>query len=113
VTIVLNLWRNQLRDRSRRPDGVGVEQVDQSAVASGADPEAAALAQQGTERIARLLDDLSESQRLAVILRHVVGLSYDEIAEALAIPTGTAKSDVSRGLAALRARLTSEQEASQ
>jgi RNA polymerase sigma-70 factor (ECF subfamily) len=113
VTIVLNLWRNQLRDRSRRPHGVPLEHVEPSAVVSGDDPEAAALAQHGTDRVARLLGDLSESQRLAVILRHVVGLSYDEIAEALAIPTGTAKSDVSRGLAALRARLSSAQEARQ
>jgi RNA polymerase sigma factor (sigma-70 family) len=112
VTIVLNLWRNELRDRSRRPQGVGLDHVEPSAIVAGDDPEATALERRDTERIARLVDDLPESQRMAVTLRHVVGLSYDEIAEALEVPTGTAKSDVSRGLAALRAHLSSEQEAS-
>ncbi len=45
---------------------------------------------------------LPRSQRLAVELRHVEGLSYPEIAEALAKPIGTVKSDVHRGVERLR-----------
>ena len=41
--------------------------------------------------------------RRAVELRHVSGLSYPELAEALERPLGTVKSDVHRGVQLLRA----------
>ena len=40
--------------------------------------------------------------RTAVALRHVDGLSYPELAEALDRPLNTVKSDVHRGVAMLR-----------
>jgi RNA polymerase sigma-70 factor (ECF subfamily) len=40
-----------------------------------------------------------------VVLRHVDGLSYAEIAEAVGRPEGTVKAHVHRGLAALRAAI--------
>jgi RNA polymerase sigma factor (sigma-70 family) len=56
------------------------------------------------------LDQLPPRQRRAVELRHVDGLSYPELAEALGRPLGTVKSDVHRGVAALRDILDSERE---
>lgn len=50
----------------------------------------------------RLLDRLSEDQRNAVVLRHVVDLSITDIASATGRPDGTVKTDISRGLAKLR-----------
>ena len=49
---------------------------------------------------------LSPTQRAAVVLRHIAGLSYAEVAAALGCPEGTAKSHVSRGLNRLRTLLT-------
>ena len=43
--------------------------------------------------------------REAVVLRHVQGFNYDEIADVLGVPSGTAKSDVHRGLAILKEEL--------
>ena len=57
------------------------------------------------ETWARLLAGLSPAQRTAVVLRHVDGLSYAEIAEATGRPEGTVKAHVHRGLAALRTAL--------
>src|SRR5918996_822547 len=54
---------------------------------------------------AGLLAELSPAQRTAVVLRHVDGLSYAEIAEAVGRPEGTVKAHVHRGLAALRTAL--------
>jgi RNA polymerase sigma-70 factor (ECF subfamily) len=48
--------------------------------------------------------------RTAVVLKHVVGLSYDEISDSLDRPPGTVRSDVSRGLARLRSALHREEE---
>lgn len=50
----------------------------------------------------RLLRLLAPSVRTAVVLRHVVGLSYAEIGELLDKPVGTVKSDVHRALRILR-----------
>ena len=103
-TIAINLCRNWARTRSRRPQTAQLT-FDHADLAS---TEAAALdsAMLGSWR--RRLDRLSEAQRTAVVLRHVVGLSYQEIADATDRPVGTAKADVSRGLAALRRIINEE-----
>jgi len=46
---------------------------------------------------------LPPTQRVSVVLRHVVGLPIADVAAVLGCPVGTAKSHVSRGLARLRA----------
>jgi RNA polymerase sigma-70 factor (ECF subfamily) len=43
-----------------------------------------------------------------VVLRHVVGLPYDDIAAALDRPVGTVKADVHRGLGRLRTIISEE-----
>lgn len=55
-------------------------------------------------RVARLPDD----QRQAIVLRFSEGMSYDEIAETVGCPQGTAKSRVFYGLAALRQIMAAE-----
>ena len=52
------------------------------------------------------LAELTPSQRLAFLLRHYEGMSYDEIANAMNCSTGTAKKGVWRAIAKLRARLS-------
>jgi RNA polymerase sigma-70 factor (ECF subfamily) len=56
--------------------------------------------------VAGLLTELPDTQRLAVVLRHVVDFPYAEIATVLGCPEGTAKSHVFRGLQRLRALTT-------
>lgn len=51
----------------------------------------------------RLLSRLEPSTRTIVVMRHVVGLSYQEISEASGRPVGTVKSDVHRAMKHLRA----------
>lgn len=90
--IALNLGRNHVRDRARRPIPVPLEDrhgVDDPEPVDGAAWD-------------RRLAALPAAQRRAVVLRHVVGLSYQEIATALGRPEGTVKADVHRGLARLR-----------
>ena len=55
-----------------------------------------------TPRLALLLT-LPPAYRSAVVLRHVDGLTYPELATALDRPEGTVKAQVHRGLAQLRA----------
>ncbi len=103
--ITLNLCRNHARSRSRRPEQVTLGHTD-TAAADGTDREAldAIAIDEWRQRLAKL----TRRQRDAVVLRHVVGLSYEEIGEILDCPAGTAKSDVHRGIGRLRTLLASE-----
>ena len=56
-----------------------------------------------------LLDRLSDDQRTAVLLRHVVDLPIADIAAATGRPEGTIKTDISRGLARLRRAIKREE----
>ncbi len=60
----------------------------------------------GAEDIERALLALPEVFRVAVVLRDVEDLSYDEIAGVLDIPIGTVMSRIHRGRALLRAALS-------
>lgn len=52
---------------------------------------------------AGLIGDLPLRYRAVVVLRHVDGLSYEEMSEVLGRPEGTIRAQVHRGLALLRA----------
>ena len=97
-TIPLNVGRNHLRDRARRPQPVGLEDRH-----GAEDPEPPDL-RAWDSRLARL----TPRQRRSVVLRHVVGLEYAEIAAATGAPEGTVKSDVHRALARLRTIMEAE-----
>ena len=55
--------------------------------------------------IERALAQVPENFRVAVVLRDIEGLSYDEIAEVLEISAGTVKSRILRGRGALKQAL--------
>ena len=102
-TIALNLCRNAARTRSRRPRTV---ELDRDAFFGGPGPEAIVIESDENQQWARLLEQLAPAQRSAVILRHVVGLTYREIAAATGSPEGTVKANVHRGIAKLQEALT-------
>ena len=62
------------------------------------------------ENVVSALAELTPSQRLAFLLRHYEGMSYDEIANAMNCSPGTVKKGVSRAIRKLRARLSAESE---
>jgi RNA polymerase sigma-70 factor (ECF subfamily) len=52
--------------------------------------------------VLRMLDDLPDGQRTAVLLHHVAGLSDRELAQATCVPLGTAKSRIRLGTRRVR-----------
>jgi len=66
-----------------------------------ADPEAVTLNAERREELQDALQHVRADHRAALVLRHMEGLSYAEIAEVLQVPDGTAKGWVSRGRAAM------------
>ena len=95
TTIVLNVCRNRTRIRRVATTELAFEPAAEPAT----DPVAARHAR---ETWAGLLSSLPPAQRTAIVLRHVDGLSYAEMAEALGRPEGTLKAQVHRGLASLQ-----------
>ena len=63
------------------------------------------------ESVVNALAELTPSQRLAFLLRHYEGMSYDEIANAMCCSPGTVKKGVWRAIAKLRARLSPDTDA--
>lgn len=102
-TIAVNLCRNRARSLARHP----VSPTDNGRLAGRAErsPGPEEHADAIDPPIAGLLTGLPEAMRMAVVLRHVAGLSYAEVAAVLDRPEGTVKADVHRGLERLRAAL--------
>ncbi|MDL4776898.1 MULTISPECIES: RNA polymerase sigma factor [Thermomonosporaceae] len=101
MTILMNVWRNNLRTAARRPASGPLEEAPDPAD-PGQDVEGAAARHETGRELAGLLGELPEAQRAAVVLRHVADLPVAEIATVLDVPVGTVKSHISRGLARLR-----------
>jgi RNA polymerase sigma-70 factor (ECF subfamily) len=95
TTIVLNVCRNRTRVRRVATTELAFEPASEPVT----DPFATRHAR---DLWARLLSGLPPAQRTAIVLRHVDGLSYTEMAEVLGRPEGTLKAQVHRGLAALQ-----------
>lgn len=112
ASIALNLARNRRRRAGARPESVGlatvVERGSEPADRPSDRPDAHRERRESTEAWARRLAALPASCRAAVILRHVDGLAYREVAAALDRPEGTVKAQVHRGLRLLRAALAAE-----
>jgi RNA polymerase sigma-70 factor (sigma-E family) len=93
---------NAVRDRARRSHLVPVPVDDAADEAAGGFGESAP----SRDRLDGLLGLLPARQRAAVVLRVIEGLSESEAATAMGCSVGTAKSNLSRGLAKLRAAMT-------
>jgi RNA polymerase sigma-70 factor (ECF subfamily) len=99
-TIALNRVRNRSRTRGRT---VPLEDAAPPFLTTTADePSLSAERAQELAALQRALESLALRYRTAVVLRHLEGLSYGEIATLLEQPVGTAKANVHRGLALLR-----------
>lgn len=65
--------------------------------ASSGDPSRAVEANEARERLRVALSTIAPKLREAVVLRDLMGLSYEEMADRLALPAGTVKSRINRG----------------
>jgi RNA polymerase sigma factor (sigma-70 family) len=106
--ITINLARNRARDRRARPMQTPLEDGFATVADAGAQPDAAVLRRESAAAWQARLIALPRHYGLAVELRHVHGLSYAEIAEALDRPVNTVKVHVHRGLALLRVAYEAE-----
>ena len=106
--VTINLARNRARDRLARPAQAPLDEAHQEVADAAPRPEEAVLQRESAAAWQARLAALPPHYGLAVELRHVHGLSYVEMAEALGRPVNTVKVHVHRGLALLRAAYEEE-----
>jgi RNA polymerase sigma-70 factor (ECF subfamily) len=82
--------------------------------ADAASPVSAVARRDLQRTVAAALQQLSDAERLAVVLKHIQGFTYEEISAMTAVPVGTAKSHAHRGRRKLAEllRRTGEEDAS-
>lgn len=95
--ILLNLYRNGLRQTKRRGDHVSIDAMLVEPAVPAPQPGRIALAE-----MSRAIDQLPDEQREALLLVVLEGMSYEEAAGILDIPAGTLMSRLSRARTALR-----------
>jgi RNA polymerase sigma-70 factor (ECF subfamily) len=100
--IAINTAKNHLVAASRRPpkNDVDAQEAEQFEAGSGlkeyATPERLALRSELAGTIQDAIEELPEELRVAIVLRELEGLSYEEIANAMECPIGTVRSRIFR-----------------
>ncbi|MBS5802924.1 MAG: sigma-70 family RNA polymerase sigma factor [Brachyspira sp.] len=103
--IVTNLFYDELRKTSRKPDTVSMDdEIDDDTAFSlksvlqdpKCKPPEKCISHELEKLIKKAIRELPEQFRIAIVLRELQGLSYEEIAEATNASVGTVKSRISR-----------------
>jgi RNA polymerase sigma-70 factor (ECF subfamily) len=101
-SLVTNTCRD-LGERQRRRRHQPLEAAPEQAAAGG--PHDLACQREQRATLARGMDGLSDDQRQVMVMKDVLSLSYEEIADALEMPVGTVKCHAHRGRARMRRAL--------
>jgi len=107
-SLVTNTCRD-LGERQRRRQHQALETAPE--LASSLGPHDLACQREQRAELARELEGLSSDQRHVMVMKDVLALSYEEIAEVLEMPVGTVKCHAHRGRARMRRALEPPAEA--
>ena len=102
LQIVANEARNRRRSAGRRAHLALRAATEHPSGDAAPSPEAAFLSTEQREGLMAAVNELPEDQRAVISLRYFLGLSEQEVAAALDLPSGTVKSRTSRALDRLR-----------
>jgi RNA polymerase sigma-70 factor (ECF subfamily) len=111
--ICVNAAMDAQRAKKRRPVQPYPELDDESwqpRAGEEADPERTAVSAERSRVLAAALTEITDDQRVAIVLFDVEGYDYAEIAEMTGVSLGTVKSRIHRGRLALRAVLENRME---
>ncbi len=102
LQIVANEARNRRRSAGRRAHLALRAATQEPSGDAAPSPEASLLSAETRETLLAAVNELPEDQRTVIALRFFVGLSEQEVAEALKVPIGTVKSRSARALERLK-----------
>ena len=109
--IAVNTAKNHLAAQRRRPMDIELdlqdpEQYDLHAKLKETDtPEGVSISNEVQEILERAIAALPEDLRMAIILRELDGMSYEEIAQTMDCPVGTVRSRIFRARDAIGKKL--------
>jgi RNA polymerase sigma-70 factor (ECF subfamily) len=109
--IAINTAKNYLAAQARRPreSGIDVTEAEQfdgvTELKEFVTPEGLALTEEIQRTVVAAIEALPEDLKIAVSLRELEGLSYEEIAGVMECPIGTVRSRIFRAREAINARL--------
>jgi RNA polymerase sigma-70 factor, ECF subfamily len=109
--IAVNTAKNYLAVQSRRPQDINqdiadIEQIEgENALKEYATPEHLLLRDEIQQTVIRAIEELPEDLRIAISLREIEGLSYEDIAAAMDCPIGTVRSRIFRAREAIDKQL--------
>ncbi len=111
-TIAVNLAKNEIRRRVRRRNWFSLDALQEARSDSAielADPtegqDVALQREQLQEAMGRAIAAVPEKYRVALVMRDIEGLAYEEIANVLGIPGGTVRSRINRARGVLKRKL--------
>lgn len=105
--IAVNTAKNYLVAQGRRPPSSDVDAIDAENYESGSalkeisNPENLMLSAELRRIVFRTIESLPEDLRMAITLRELDGLSYEEIAAIMDCPVGTVRSRIFRAREAI------------
>jgi RNA polymerase sigma-70 factor (ECF subfamily) len=111
--IAINTAKNYLVASGRRPPAgdIDAQDAEQYEGATGlreyATPERMLLKDEIEKTVASAIDELPNDLKIAITLRELEGLSYEEIAQAMECPIGTVRSRIFRARDAIDTKLKS------
>ncbi|CAG9000483.1 MAG: ECF RNA polymerase sigma-E factor [Candidatus Celerinatantimonas neptuna] len=109
--IAVNTAKNHIVAQGRRPPANDVDAQEAEFYDGGevmhesSTPEALLLTDEIRNMVFATIDELPEELRMAITLREIEGLSYDEIADVMACPVGTVRSRIFRAREAIDKRI--------
>ena len=109
--IAINTAKNHLAAQARRPRDSGVDVTDAEQFDGATDlkeyitPEGLALTEEIQQTVIAAIEALPEDLKVAITLRELEGLSYEDIARVMECPIGTVRSRIFRAREAINARL--------
>lgn len=107
----MNTAKNYLVAQGRRPPSSDVDAVEAenfegaSALKEISNPENLMLSDELKKIVFRTIESLPEDLRLAITLRELDGLSYEEIAAIMDCPVGTVRSRIFRAREAIDSKV--------
>lgn len=109
--IAINTAKNYLVSQGRRPPASDIDLTDAEHLEGAEDlkeyatPEEFLLKDEVEKTVLEAMESLPDDLRTAITLREIEGMSYEEIAEAMACPVGTVRSRIFRAREAINSRL--------
>ncbi len=94
--IAVNVFKTQYRKKKKNPESMDKGEIDDISCSILDYPDVAYEVKEQRQLVVKLINGLKNDQKIALVLKHVQGFSYKEIADILEVSPEAAKMKVQR-----------------